>query len=792
VVTLLAFVRRFPSPLRTRRTAAWAAVVVALTIALARVPLFGVLGYEFALVMAVIGSVVGVDLGGAWIRRQRRSENRPGVVPLMMSAVVAPLAIMVLPLAAIAVRTLWVRACDPRFGGWAYVVLTLASTGLAAVSGAAFTLVVGRRRWLTPMVPYLALLVVAGLGVLRFWQSPPVFTYNPIVGYFPGNLYDEDIRLEMPLLWARLEQLAFLIAVTSAVAARYDRDRLSLGWRGPIAWRPASLAVLAAVAAIGLRWSSGSLGYAIDDDDIAQALGGVRRTPHFVIYYDNTPQIAADIDLIAADHELRLAQVCRSIGVDPAALGEIHSFYFASADRKAHLMGARHVEMAKPWRREIYLTHDDFPHGSLRHEIAHVVAGQFGDPWFHVAARRVLGVPLFVNPGLIEGLAVALDWPGGSRSMTPHQSMRAMEILGFAPNPSDVFSVRFMTLSSARGYTAAGSFMRFLLDQYGAAAVRAVYSSGGDFTAAFGRTQSQLVDEWRAMLSTVAVPAADLEAARERFRGGSVFDRPCPHAIAAREAAASRRLDRGDRRGAIASLRHVCRDAPDEPTYSLTLAAVLAAGTDASDTREARAIYARWTQPGVDAAIASIALEGLARLDARVGDYRGATDHITTALALPLDDDRRRPFEALYRALTSEAVNGAFLRGYFFGDGDHLAWALVAKTIDPSDAFARYLLGLQLIEHQFPRLAAPVLATALAIGLPSPRFTRAAARRLLVAAWRADDDHALTTAIDTLETTGVEVDRLLAADWRQRRAGWLGAHRPLRNFQRSPLHSSTS
>jgi hypothetical protein len=178
--------------------------------------------------------------------------------------------------------------------------------------------------------------------------------------------------------------------------------------------------------------------------------------------------------------------VCARIGVPVDAVGTIHAFYFATAERKARLMGARHVEMAKPWLRQIYVTHEAFPHPSLRHEIAHVVAGRFGDPWFGVAARRVVGLPVLVNPGLIEGLAVALDWPGSGGSLTPHQSMRALELLGFAPDPRDVFSVKFMTLSSARGYTAAGSFMRFLLDTYGAAPVRAVYRSGGDFAAAFG------------------------------------------------------------------------------------------------------------------------------------------------------------------------------------------------------------------------------------------------------------------------------------------------------------------
>lgn len=760
---------RLPRPLTTPRAAVWAALALVATFALARLPLFGVLGYELALTMAAFGSIAGLDLGAAWVRRRRRGADRPGPGRLLGEAVLAPVVIVLVPLVLLAIRGLWVRTCDWWFGLEAYVALALASTALAAASGAALTIWVGRRRFLTPAVPWLALVVLLVIGVRRLLGAPAVFSYSPLVGYFPGNLYDEDIRLTAALGWARLEQLAVVAALALGAAARFDREALAVRWRGGGVRRAlAAGAIAAALVAGGLRWRAGQLGYAIDADDVAAELGGVRRTAHFVIHFDKRPAIEAEMDLIAADHELRLAQVCATIGVDVASVGTIRSFYFANADRKARLMGARQVEMAKPWRREIYLTHESFPHGSLRHEIAHVVAGQFGDPWFHVAARRVLGLPLLVNPGLIEGLAVAIDWPGG-RGMTPHQAMRAMELLGFAPSAGEVFSVKFLTLSSARSYTAAGSFLRFLLDTYGAAPVRAVYASGGDFAAAFGKSRDALVAEWRAMLATVVVPAADLEAARERFRRGGVFSRPCPHAIAARMERATDRAVAGDRRGAIRAMRAVCRDAPEEPAYELGLADLLVRG-DADETREGRAIYQRWLEAGAGAAITAEVHDSLAHLDAAAGDRAGARAHVEAALALPLDDERRRPFEALAAALDGGDLAGPFLRGYFFAPGDRLAWALMAWVMAPGQPLPRYLLALQWNERGQPALGVPLLDGALASGLPTPRFVRAGARRLVVAAWRIGHRAALDRAIAILDATGVEVDRLLAADWRERAA----------------------
>src|SRR5690606_36972577 len=107
-------------------------------------------------------------------------------------------------------------------------------------------------------------------------------------------------------------------------------------------------------------------------------------------------------------------------------------------------------------------------HQVLRHELAHVVAGEFGDPLFGVAARRVLGLPLAFNVGLIEGIAVAADWPDHFvRPLTPHQSVKAMLELGVAPPVEKLLSTGFFQFSAARSYTVAGSFLRFLLETRG-------------------------------------------------------------------------------------------------------------------------------------------------------------------------------------------------------------------------------------------------------------------------------------------------------------------------------------
>ncbi len=768
--------------LRSRRFLIWLVLDVILTGALLRLPLFGVLGFELGLTLAAFGSLAGLDLGAALVRAAQAEPvvglsrvGGPGrlVLGLTARALIAPLSLIALPAVAAALHGIWAPTCDWSFGVTAVVMLAAASTALAAGSGVALALWLGRRRVISAAAPWLAALTLLALALWRFYSAPPVFSYSPLVGFFPGNLYDEDIRLAAPLYWARLEQLTTVLAALALAAALLDLPTLQVRLRQrrprPLGKLALALGLAAATIAGGLRWQAGPLGYAVDASDLQAALGGERRTAHFVIHYAERADVIADLDLIAADHELRLHQVCATLGVDPDRLGTIHSYLFASDEQKGRLMGARRVEMAKPWRREIYLSHEGFPHSSLRHEIAHVVAGSFGDPWFSVSAGRLLGMPVLINPGLIEGLAVAVDWPGSSRTMTPHQATRALELLGWAPPADQLLGLRFLTLSSARSYTTAWSFVRWLLDTYGAAAVRRLYGTGGDFDTAFGVDQATLLAGWRQMLTTIEVPAEVLENARDRFRGGSVFSRPCPHAVAARMARAERRASAGDREGAIALVRRVCRDAPD-PDHVLELAALLAAG-DAAEQAEAHGLYETAAAGEQGVAAAATALDALARAAVHAGDHAGARARIATALALPLDDDRRRPFEAMARALDDRRLAGSFFRNYFFAErGAALTWAMMAVLASPDDHFGWYLLGLQLSERGLWAVSARLLRQAIAGPLPSARFVRAGARRALLAAWRAGDLTTLAEVATILEGTGYEVDRWLAKDWRERAA----------------------
>jgi hypothetical protein len=280
---MLALLARLPRSFVTWRALGWLVAALVATVLMARTPLFGVLGYELGLAMAAFGSLCGLDLGAAWIRRVRAAGPAP-LGPTLAGAVAAPVAIVAVPLVLLAVRGLWVRVCDPWFGLEAYLALALASTALAAASGAAVALLAGPRRWLARLAPWLALIALIVIGVRRFRGEPPVFTYSPLVGFFPGNLYDEDIRLDRgPGVGAARAARDRSSAALAAMAARSTGPRLGVRWRGGgLGVGDAAVGAIggAGAARSGLRSARpAQLGYAIDRRGHR---GGARRhgPPH--------------------------------------------------------------------------------------------------------------------------------------------------------------------------------------------------------------------------------------------------------------------------------------------------------------------------------------------------------------------------------------------------------------------------------------------------------------------------------------------------------------------------------
>ena len=162
-----------------------------------------------------------------------------------------------------------------------------------------------------------------------------------------------------------------------------------------------SLGVLLFLAAMGF---APQLGHASSRAYIDEQLGRVLPGTRCVLHAPRELPLDS-AERLLDDCEFSVAQAEQGLGV--TATQPVHAFFYRSMEEKRRLMGAGATFIAKPWRDEVHLQLGGWPHPVLAHEVVHAVARYASRGPFAVSGT--LG-GWFPNPGLIEGVAVAIAW----------------------------------------------------------------------------------------------------------------------------------------------------------------------------------------------------------------------------------------------------------------------------------------------------------------------------------------------------------------------------------------------
>ena len=373
--------RLIASPLPGRPFLAATAVLTAAALVMTQLPLVGDLGFEFAVLTAFIAAFATgfttIHLVAAW----RRSHGKETTLSTLLAPLFGfSLATLFLPLDVMFIKS-WISGFCNVSEGLAFYLLLPGITVLWSTSVATLCALATERKLRATLLFIAVMFASIGISVYRLATQPPVFAYNPIIGYFPGPIYDEVVVISSTLLAARGIVLVSVLAMVAGLYVCFDpvarkiRPSLFLelrGWKsdkGRIATRVLFLAAVAVLAAAYVYRAP--LGIVIDREHIQQTLGGHERTAHFDIYYDLNADTAQNIELIAGEHEYQLSAIAAYLEVPPPST-RIASYIYANADQKKRLMGARHTSMERPGSDEMHLNDARFPHPVLKHELVHV------------------------------------------------------------------------------------------------------------------------------------------------------------------------------------------------------------------------------------------------------------------------------------------------------------------------------------------------------------------------------------------------------------------------------------
>ena len=769
--------------LRGRPYLAATVVLTASAAAMTQMPLVDDLGFEFAFLTAFIATfatgLMTIHLVAGWRMDGMRGDGRQGDgrqgdgprtdgprtdgprtdgprntrLPTMLALLFGlALSTLLLPLAVMFVKS-WISGfCNVPEGLAFYLLLpgvsVLWSTAVALVC------VLAAERRLRATLLFLGVMFASiGISLFRLATQPPVFVYNPIIGYFPGPIYDEVVVITTTLLTARALVLVSVLAIAAGLQICFDpstwkiRPALLLKFRsgdpddgkfrggsdgGPggnpdggsaasagsatpaerstlpqpaasgIAMRVLLLASLAVLAAAYVYRAP--LGIVIDRAHIQQTLGGHRQTAHFDIYYDLKAISAWNIDLIARDHEYQLARIIDYLDVPPPST-RIASYIYADADQKKRLMGARHTSIERPGADEMHLNNASFPHPVLKHELVHVVSAAFGNALY--------GGSYWI--GFHEGLAEAVDWQDAP--MNPHEWSRAMRELGFAPPLEDLLSMTgFWTAASSRSYTLCGSFVRFLIERHGLPAFKQAFPEGA-VEEAYGRTTAELIAEWEAFVDGIQLREDQLRIARQRFIRPAIFRRHCPHEVAALNDRAWQAYSAGRYADAVRDFDRVLELEPENPSALRGLLYGTYRLADYERTESAALLIERPDQTVGLLADAHLVRGDSAWKTGRIDDARRSYEAVVD---LQASEDMSRAASIRMDVLDREPIRNTIMT-YLTAVSGH--WRMVLSVRDTGDLAPDYganyyLLGRWLFRSGSYEQALKYLSKADALGLP--------------------------------------------------------------------------
>lgn len=665
----------------------WWVCLASVGVALTSLPLLSIPGYELSTALALLLGIPGLGL----------ATNASRALPKKFTstfAVAAMLILAALPSLLVAtVRTRFGSPCDP-FGSVGFVPIILLPTSLlvAALGGlvAAFT-----KRWWTSLFACAA--IVLGSALHTTWPilfGPQVFAFNHLGGFMPGPLYDEDLLVTSSLLWFRLGTVLLALAI-------------------------ASRRLIFALLFICIEFNGVQLGFRMNDDALAQALGGRAETDELVLYY---PRAFSDEDVsrILGDLRFRYHQNVEFFGEKPP--GKVRVWWYRTPADKQRLVGAAHTQFAKPWRREVHVNGLGFPHPVIKHELVHAMAAPWGAPPFGVAASFFGFAP---HAGVIEGLAVAADDPWDE--LTLHEWAAAMKKKSLLPDVASLMTPQgFYGAPPSRAYTTAGSFIRYLAETQGREKLRELYRDG-NFERAYGESLTSLATKYLAFLDDVPLENAAVNQAFARFRRGSLFDRPCAREVNRLGALANEQLGVDPEKSR--ELLGRCRALqPEEPSHVLAEAAALRrlAQPNAAATLLDAELKRLENEPSPWAEAA------LARADLAIeeGNAALATKLWQRAIERDVSPTIDRTAHVRLDGADIEAVNR------YFAPGDDAVKLLALR--DAGDSLAvHYLLGRRLQQLGASSQALPHLEAVLGRQLP-PSLERETKRLAIEAAFATE------------------------------------------------------
>ena len=474
-------------------------ILLLVNLALLKLPLTNVFGYEFS----VINSLLIVLLSGIYtiyFFDDNFSKKNRNFIPELLKSL---LLLLIMPFSVSVINSAISGFCSFTNGLLFYLVITCPSIIIGISLGLISVLIVNRFR--------VVLLFILCFGILmliayEIYFNPQVYVFNPLIGFFPGTIYDEGISVSGKLILYRFLNLLFFGWIISAIMKlKRDKKKRLIFFIVKVLFIPVAFFLL-----------SPYLGFSTTFGSLTNTLSKSVITDHFVIHFDKRID-KQKIKNLTVNHEYYYQELEKYFEVK---LDEkIQSFIFYDNDQKKELFGSRNADVAKPWLNQIYVSLGNWEH-TLKHELAHCFSAKFGSGFLKLASG--------LNPMLIEGIAEAAD--GNYNDNSLHFMAALAFNSGYDVDMKNLLSkFGFFSKASSISYIYAGSFTQYLIDNYGISKFKEYYLSG-EFPKSYGLNLNHTLKEYYSFLTNSKFSYTDSQA-HYYFGRRSLFQKICPRAI---------------------------------------------------------------------------------------------------------------------------------------------------------------------------------------------------------------------------------------------------------------------
>lgn len=519
-------------------------ISVILALCLQLVPLTNTLDFEFSALMGLWFFIAG----GIFFLKWKESCL---IIPFLRSRFLYLALIIFLPFLISLVNSLFLSVCPFGNGVLFYLFVSIVSLFLGIFLGSISKSIAGTHPYLLFSFSVFAFAVIS---LLEIYFYPQVFTFNPLIGLFPGTVYDELIEFDSKFFFYRLYNVALFLAFIYAVRIIH---------KGFIEfWLKINKSkILKAISSIGLLliffvcyWLGNLLfGFTIPLSKIEKDLKGKLITEHFIMIYPK--EIPKESVIISAlHHEFYYEEISKALNITKKE--KIISILFGTSGQKKKYIGVANADISKPWLNSVVtdFTNNDI---SLKHEIVHAFSAEFG--W------GFLKLSYNINPVLLEGIAEAVEDKYGSQDLYS----AAFMIKKFNKNISlqKLFGgLNFFGQASSISYAYSGAFIKFLNEKYGVEKLKKLYTDP-DFGKYYGKSLPELENEFVKFIEGQGY-IYNSNRALLYFAGKPLFLKKCPRYVAYRMKAGNELFTNKDYRNALEVYRDVYVNAESNSALS--------------------------------------------------------------------------------------------------------------------------------------------------------------------------------------------------------------------------------